>query len=264
MESTITKPKRQKRILLLIVISCLFIFTGGQYIPVYFKSNGLRDIFYLIIWIILVITSGKLVFQLIYNPAKNNISLARLFSIITVAITFFIFGFWTIGLLFNAWSEAHTYWVRKDDPRIKIISAYVDEGAFGGGTEASDYHVVLHRPFLYIFRIETEIDTTTINKNDWKIPDLYNANDIKGIWYESSSDNANQVAIFNDTTVTIKDNGQTAILNYAIEYDSLAFWKQQLTLKMKNKILGLSDSDLMFIDSTNKTKGLRLFYRKQE
>ena len=56
----------------------------------------------------------------------------------------------------------------------KIVSRYVNLGAFGGGKEPEDYETIIRRPFLF-FNLDTAIDTTTIEKSDWTrvLPDQY-------------------------------------------------------------------------------------------
>ena len=108
------------------MLCCIFIFTIGQFIPIYFIDIGFMTIFYFVIFILLVATTSRTFFKLIYKPQKDNISLARLISILVGSATFVIFGLWTIGLFFSIWSEASTYYVRKDNPKIKIISRYVN------------------------------------------------------------------------------------------------------------------------------------------
>ncbi len=55
----------------------------------------------------------------------------------------------------------------KDNPEIKIISRYLNEGAFGGGTEPNDYEIVLQRPIFNLFNIQTRVDTNSIDKRKW-------------------------------------------------------------------------------------------------
>lgn len=75
-----------------------------------------------------------------------------------------------LGLSFSSWSVGSVYYVKKNNPKVKIISRYVNQCAYGGGTEPSDYHIVLYRPFLLFFKMETSIDTTKIDKADWIKP----------------------------------------------------------------------------------------------
>jgi hypothetical protein len=67
----------------------------------------------------------------------------------------------------GVWTSAGTIYTRKNNPEIKIIRRYVDQGAFGGGTSPDDYEIVLHKPLTSLFKIETRIDTLEIDKNEW-------------------------------------------------------------------------------------------------
>ncbi len=146
---------------------CFFSFTMGQFIPVYFVDTDLRMWYYVSILFLLVISTVISLFKNAYNKSDKNIISAILGSLIIGFFTFILFGFWTIGFLFNVWDEGATYYISKSNPKVKIISRYINEGAYGGGTEPGDYHMVVHRPFLLIFKIETPVDTTSINKSKW-------------------------------------------------------------------------------------------------
>ena len=162
-----TTSKKTYNISFLLMLFCIFCFTVGQFIPIYFVDTGFRTQFYFAIYILLIISVSRTIFKRIYKSRKENISSAWFYSILIGFATFVIFGLWTLGLFFSVWTEASTLYVRKDNPQIKIIRRYVNEGAFGGGTEPDDYHVVLHRPILFIFKMETVIDTVKIDKTNW-------------------------------------------------------------------------------------------------
>ncbi len=162
-----TKTKKKFSILFLVPIFFIFFYTVGQFIPVYFIDSNLRMRFYIFIFILLVVSVIWTIFKIVYNPKEGNIVKASVASLLIGFISFFIFGFWTIILFLGVWAEAATYYVKKSNPQVKIISRYVNEGAFGGGTEPGDYHMVVHRPFLFLFKIETSVDTISIDKNEW-------------------------------------------------------------------------------------------------
>lgn len=258
-----TKSKRKYNISLLIMLFCIFCFTVGQFIPIYFRDTDLRERFYFIVYIFLIVTTSRTIFKLIYKPQKNNISTARLFSILAGFSTFIVFGLWTIGLLFSVWSEAFTYYVRKDNAKIKIISRYINEGAFGGGTEKEDYHIVLTRPFLYFFKMETSIDTLSIKKEEWKKPEIYNFNDIKGKWYAYKGATPYKVLTFDDTTVSVKNNDTSYKLNYSISFDTLNMWQNKTNFKIASKILSL-DKDSFMVEDSNEVRGVRNYFRHKE
>jgi len=162
--------KRTYNISFLIMLFCIFCFTVGQFIPLYFTDTGFRMLFYIVICILLVIAVSRTIFKRIHKSRKENISSAWFYSILIGFGTFSIFGLWTLSLFFSVWTEASIYFVKKDNPNIKIISRYLNEGAFGGGTEPDDYEIVLHRPFLGFFKMETSVDTTKINRVEWAKP----------------------------------------------------------------------------------------------
>ncbi len=245
------------------MLFCIFSFTIGQAIPIYLVDTGFRGMFYFFIYILLVVTASWTTFKLIYKPQKSNISLARLVSILVGSATFLVFGLWTIGLQFSVWSEAFTYYVRKDNPKVKIISRYINEGAFGGGTEKEDYHIVLTRPFLLFFKMETSIDTLEIRKEEWKKPEIYNFNDIKGKWYVYKGTTPYKVLTFDDTTVSVKNNDTSYKLNYLISFDTLYMWQDKTNFKIASKILSL-DQDGFMVEDKNEVRGVRNYSRQQE
>ena len=258
-----TTFKRKYNVSLLIMLLCIFCFTVGQFIPVYFIDTGFRTIFYFIIYVLLIATSSRTIFKLIYKPQKSNISTARLFAILTGFATCIVFGLWTIGLLFSVWSEAFTYYVRKDNAKIKIISRYINEGAFGGGTEKEDYHIVLTRPFLLLFKMETSIDTLDIKKEEWKKPEIYNFNDIKGKWYAYKGTTPYRVLTFDNATVSVKNNDTSYKLNYLISFDTLYMWQDKTNFKLASKILSL-DKDGFMVEDKNEVRGVRNYFRQQQ
>jgi amino acid transporter len=162
-----TTSKRTYNISFLIMLFCIFCFTVGQFIPIYFTDTGFRTLFYFVIYILLVIAVARTIFKRIHKSRKENVSSAWFYSILFGFATFVIFGLWTLGLFFSVWTEASTLYVKKDNPKIKIIRRYVNEGAFGGGTEPDDYQIVLHRPILFMFKMETSIDTAKIDRANW-------------------------------------------------------------------------------------------------
>jgi len=164
------EPKKKYGVSFWIMLFCIFCFTAGQFIPVYFVNADLRQNYYLLILILLVLSSGMTAFRRIYRPQKKNISSAIFISVFFGLAVLVIFGILTIALYFGVWTEANVLYVKKDNPKVKIISRYVNEGAFGGGTEPDDYQVVLHRPVLFLFKMETSVDTTKIDKKEWERP----------------------------------------------------------------------------------------------
>ncbi|WP_158990890.1 hypothetical protein [Mucilaginibacter sp. L196] len=65
------------------------------------------------------------------------------------------------------YSDATTIYISSSNPNLKIVSRFLDEGAFGGGTEPGDYETVVLRPITPFLKIETSIDTTKMDKGEW-------------------------------------------------------------------------------------------------
>jgi hypothetical protein len=57
--------------------------------------------------------------------------------------------------------------VQKDNPAIKIVTGYMNGGAYDSGPAPGDIKMVVHRPVLYFLKMETAVDTTAINKTKW-------------------------------------------------------------------------------------------------
>lgn len=245
------------------MLFCIFCFTIGQHIPIYFIDIGLRTNFYFVIYIFFIVSVSRTTFKLIYKPQKDNISSARLVSILVGGFVFIIFGLWIIGLEFSVWTEAFTYYVRKDNPKIKIISRYINEGAYGGGTEKGDYHIVLTRPILFFFKMETPIDTLDIKKEEWKKPEIYDFNIIKGKWYVYKGTTPYKRLTFDETTVTVQNKDTSYKLNYSISFDTLYMWQNKTNFKIANKILSLEKDGLM-VEDKNEVRGVRNYFRQQE
>ena len=127
----------------------------------------MREYFYIVLLIILVATLFYKIFIIEHVTNKRSVFNATIISLLTGLLAFIGVGLWTLLLLMGVWSESNTYYVKKSNPDVKIISRYVNLGATGGGTDPGDFHIVLHRPLLYFFKIETSIDTTLISKSDW-------------------------------------------------------------------------------------------------
>ena len=165
MEQRVSKRKYNLSFLILLV--CIFCLTLGQFIPIYFIDTKLRMDFYLAIFILLILSVGRTIFKRVWKSGKEHISSAWFFSILCAFATSIVFGIWVFALLLTAWTEAATLFVKRDNSKIKIITRYVNEGAFGGGTEPEDFETVVHRPILFYLKMETPIDTTTFDTTGW-------------------------------------------------------------------------------------------------
>lgn len=65
------------------------------------------------------------------------------------------------------WTDTEPIYIKKDNQNIIIVSRYLDEGAFGGGTKPGDYQNVVKRQLTTFLKLETAIDTNSIDKNEW-------------------------------------------------------------------------------------------------
>jgi hypothetical protein len=106
-------------------------------------------------------------YRSMYLPHKNNWKYSTLISLIATLLVFVVFAFITLTKFLTVWTDAATIYVKKTNPQIKIVSRYLNEGAFGGGTEPGDYEIVLERSITPYLKMETLIDTNLINKKEW-------------------------------------------------------------------------------------------------
>ena len=65
------------------------------------------------------------------------------------------------------WTDAATLYTNKSNPQLKIVSRYKNLGAHGGGTRSDDFETVLSRPITSLLKIQTRVDTNSINKGEW-------------------------------------------------------------------------------------------------
>ena len=145
-----------------VMIFCILNFTLFLFIPIYFVDQDIRETYRLIIYFLFAIT---FIFQIL-RPNSNIFW--KVFSFIGGLFGLVIlFIFYLFASAMAVWTEAGTLYTNKSNPEVRIISRYVDLGALGGGTSPDDYEIVLHRPLISIFKLETKIDTLTINKNEW-------------------------------------------------------------------------------------------------
>jgi hypothetical protein len=102
-----------------------------------------------------------------YLPHKNNWIYSSLISLISTGLIFILFGFFTLAKFLAVWDDTTIIYTNKNNPEVKIVSRYVNLGAYGGGTEPEDYEIVVKRPLTRFLKIETSVDTTAINKKEW-------------------------------------------------------------------------------------------------
>jgi hypothetical protein len=255
---------RKYRIAFIIMLFCIFCFTAGQFVPIYFMNNNVRGVFYLLIWLLLVVTSAMTIYAAIYMPEKKNGRLASLMSALVALGMFVVFGLFTAGLSFAVWTEASIYYVRKDSKNVKIISRYINEGAFGGGTEKGDFHMVLSRPFLGAFKIETSVDTAKIDKRLWVKHGCYDDQNITGIWYSYGS-RPEEYLDFGAATVAVTNKGVVSQFKYAVLNDSLIMTPETAGQRKSYKLLLFTKEALMIQDDNAMDGGgKKIYYRTRK
>jgi hypothetical protein len=164
---TITIFKRKFSIAFFIMLFCLFCFTAGQYIPVYFTNSDQRLWFYIVLLLLLLGSTAVSLAKYIKGQGKVNYWWAITWSILLTTLITLVFGVLTLSLLMGTWTDVTTIYVQKNNPDVKIVSRYWNEGAFGGGTSRDDYFIVVRRPVTPLFILETSVDTNKINKTEW-------------------------------------------------------------------------------------------------
>jgi hypothetical protein len=160
-------PKIKLNLIFWISIFCFINYVLMFIGPIYFINATYRQIYFLVVFILLL---ALVVFRLaryINRQGKRSFYWALPWSLL-VAITFFmVFGFITLSTFLAVWTEASTIYVSKSNPNVKIISRYLNLGAFGGGTSPDDFETVVDRPLTPFFKMETKVDTNRINKQEW-------------------------------------------------------------------------------------------------
>lgn len=144
----------------------LYSMTLGQYIPIEFTNWRHSHIYYDIILAGLPVAT---LFTLVWtirkaNSKKRNI----LIGIATILVTFgmFILSIYFLFVFgFGAWVNEEILYENKQNPKQIISQQLLDIGAFGYGGQRT----VKLTPFLGLWNITTEIDTTKIEKNDWTL-----------------------------------------------------------------------------------------------
>ena len=148
--------------------------------------------------------------------------------------------------------------------KVKIISRYINEGAFGGGTEKGDFHVVLSRPFLGAFKIETSVDTAKIDKRLWVKPGRYDEQNIRGIWYSCGS-RSEEYLDFGASAVAVTNKGVVSQFKYAVLDDRLVMTPEAAGQRKSYKLVLFTKDALMIRDdSATEGNGKKLYYRTRK
>ena len=146
-----------------LLISCIFIDTVGQFIPIYFTFSTVKTVFYIIILLCLLSTSFALSYKTVYRQSKNNWIYSTSISFITTLLVSVVFGTFTIVKIWPADDVIDTViYVKTNNKNIQIVRRYFDLGATG-----ESISVIKVQPLTSFLKIETKIDTNSINKVEW-------------------------------------------------------------------------------------------------
>jgi hypothetical protein len=151
----------------LVMVYCLFTLTIGQFLPIYFVDGNSAFLYHIVVFIALLASTGILIFKNLYYKRKQNIHYSWLAASVTgigIVLIFIVVRFIEAVAV---WTDATVLYTNKSNSQIKIVTRYINEGAFGGGAEPNDYEIVLRRPITPYLKLETKIDTNRINKNEW-------------------------------------------------------------------------------------------------
>jgi hypothetical protein len=160
------KPAKKRSKIFWLMCYCIFVFTAGQFIPIYFIDSNLKTYYYIVMLVLLCGSISASIYLRYHNPRRYNI-LAFISSVVVGVGLFSILGMGMILAGIGEWTVAGTYFIKKSNPDIRIVSRYMDQGALGGGTHPEDYTTCITRPITPLFTLETSVDTNTIDKSEW-------------------------------------------------------------------------------------------------
>jgi hypothetical protein len=146
------------------IILSAFSLTIGQIVPYEFANSKLSQNYYDIIMLGFPIAILFTLFDTIKKEntkTKNwiNLSITILTSIASLALLVSLF--FNIG--FGSWISFSTIYKHKKE-NLTIKEQRYDNGALGYGR----HRIVELKPILKFWVLPTEVDTTKINKNEWK------------------------------------------------------------------------------------------------
>ncbi|ELV7526282.1 hypothetical protein QMU91_002515 [Flavobacterium psychrophilum] len=167
---------------IIFIIISIFSLTIGQKTNLEFINLELKNKFYNLIFLGFPIAIILTLFGTIRK--KNEIIRNILTSIFTLGLGIFIFIFLVNSMFtiaFGAWVTIDVFYQKKNDDKIQIREQQYDLGALGYGNKK---RIVEVKPSAILFYQITEIDTSKIDKTEWKIVSKENKtweilNDIK-------------------------------------------------------------------------------------
>ncbi|PZP43320.1 MAG: hypothetical protein DI598_15905 [Pseudopedobacter saltans] len=151
---------------IIIIVSSVFALTIGQIISVEFRNNNAKGDYYYFAFTSLPIC---ILLSLIGTIKRKN-SKARnwtigICTIFSSVICFFILLNVMFKIGFGAWVNETILYCNKSNNQITINEQIFDAGALGYGSR----RIVQTRPFFYYFQTIKQIDTTKLNKDEWKL-----------------------------------------------------------------------------------------------
>ncbi len=146
----------------------IFTLTFGQIIPIEIKDSENLSLFYSTLLFGFPVAICLTLFKTIKKAnTKNKNWLNFILTIITAFISFFILVFIFLTSYFGEWKTVTIIYQNKNE-NIEISEQWYDVGAFGYGGK----RIVKTESILKFWKLTTNIDTSTINKEEWKLVNL--------------------------------------------------------------------------------------------
>jgi len=142
----------------------IFALTVGQNLPYEFADYKIMNNFYVTIWQGLPIAILLTLFGTFKRKKTRVQNLTFLGVTVLISImSFFIVVSLMFSIGFGAWTTVSTLYRHKTEDKV-IKEQLFEEGAFGYGGK----RIVEIKPVLKYWILPTKIDTSKINKNEWK------------------------------------------------------------------------------------------------
>jgi hypothetical protein len=153
-----------KWVIIVFVLIFLFSISIAQYLPFEFANHKYSRFFYDFIFIGLPFSILLSLFWFIKKSRKKSHNIFLGFFIVLFSIAAFYARFFLIFMYgFGTWVNEAILYESKSNSQTTINQQLYDIGAFGyGGTR-----VIKTTPFLGVWNHVQEIDTASIDKNEW-------------------------------------------------------------------------------------------------
>lgn len=150
---------------IIFIVLTLLTYTIVQVLPYEFANHKIQHVFYDIIIQGLPVAVLFTLFGTIKrgNTKTKNLTFIGL-TILTSVICFFVQILLIFSFGFGAWITEMTIYKHKIENKV-IAEQLYDIGAFGYGGR----RVVEIKPVLKFWILPTQVDTTKINKDEWKL-----------------------------------------------------------------------------------------------